>query len=187
MTLVQTERDVDSLDIPHDTPVAYVTQTTLSVDDTRGIIAALHKKFTDIVGPETRDICYATQNRRDRGARTLDLVDVILVVAPRSCSNSDRLREIGNEAGIPAILLPTAARGSRNGSTARRRWASTLVHRRRKCWSKTSSTLSAVGIVDASELTGGRRPLSSGCRWSSPKAAAPSGRPRRFKYPIKKV
>ena len=64
VTLVQTEADVGKLDIPSDTPVAYVTQTTLSVDDTRGIIAALHRRFTDIVGPETRDICYATQNRQ---------------------------------------------------------------------------------------------------------------------------
>src|ERR1700724_2681006 len=80
VTLVQTERDVDSLYIPHDTPVAYVTQTTLSVDDTRGIIAALHKKFTDIVGPETRDICYATQNRQTAVRELSSLVDVILVV-----------------------------------------------------------------------------------------------------------
>ena len=76
VTLVQTERDVDTLDIPQDTPVAYVTQTTLSVDDTRGIIAALHKKFTDIVGPETRDICYATQNRQTAVRELSSLVDV---------------------------------------------------------------------------------------------------------------
>ena len=62
--LVQTEEDVAKLDIPRDTPIAYVTQTTLSVDDTRGIIAALERKFSDVVGPDTRDICYATQNRQ---------------------------------------------------------------------------------------------------------------------------
>src|SRR6266576_1487261 len=62
--LVQNEAEVAALDLPHDTPVAYVTQTTLSVDDTQGIIAALQRRFTDIVGPETRDICYATQNRQ---------------------------------------------------------------------------------------------------------------------------
>ena len=62
--LVQTEADVAKLDIPTDTPVAYVTQTTLSVDDTKDIIAALHKRFDNIIGPETRDICYATQNRQ---------------------------------------------------------------------------------------------------------------------------
>ena len=64
VTLVQTENDVASLDIPADTPVAYVTQTTLSVDDTRGIIAALKQRFPAIVGPDVRDICYATQNRQ---------------------------------------------------------------------------------------------------------------------------
>ena len=91
------------LDIPHDTPVAYVTQTTLSVDDTRGIIAALHRKFTDIVGPETRDICYATQNRQTAVRELSTLVDVILVVGAKNSSNSNRLREIGNEAGIPVL------------------------------------------------------------------------------------
>jgi 4-hydroxy-3-methylbut-2-en-1-yl diphosphate reductase len=105
VTLVQTENDVDSLDIPHDTPVAYVTQTTLSVDDTRGIIAALHRKFTDIVGPETRDICYATQNRQTAVRELSTLVDVILVVGAKNSSNSNRLREIGNEAGITCYLI----------------------------------------------------------------------------------
>src|SRR2546430_13623138 len=61
--LVQNEADVAALDLPADTPVAYVTQTTLSVDDTQGIIAALQRRFSNIVGPEIRDICYATQNR----------------------------------------------------------------------------------------------------------------------------
>jgi 4-hydroxy-3-methylbut-2-en-1-yl diphosphate reductase len=105
VTLVQTENDVDTLDIPHDTPVAYVTQTTLSVDDTRGIIAALHGKFTDIVGPETRDICYATQNRQTAVRELSTLVDVILVVGAKNSSNSNRLREIGNEAGTPCYLI----------------------------------------------------------------------------------
>src|SRR5262249_57715463 len=86
-------------------PVAYVTQTTLSVDDTRGIIAALHRKFTDIVGPETRDICYATQNRQTAVRELSALVDVILVVGAKNSSNSNRLREIGNEAGIPCYLI----------------------------------------------------------------------------------
>ena len=81
--------------IPADTPVAYVTQTTLSVDDTRGIIAALHRRFTDIVGPETRDICYATQNRQTAVRELSKLVDVILVVGAKNSSNSNRLREIG--------------------------------------------------------------------------------------------
>jgi 4-hydroxy-3-methylbut-2-en-1-yl diphosphate reductase len=115
VTLVQTERDVDNLDIPHDTPVAYVTQTTLSVDDTRGIIAALHRKFTDIIGPEIRDICYATQNRQTAVRELSTLVDVILVVGATNSSNSNRLREIGNEVGIPSYLVA-------DGSEVRPEW-----------------------------------------------------------------
>ncbi|MFZ0606421.1 MAG: 4-hydroxy-3-methylbut-2-enyl diphosphate reductase, partial [Xanthobacteraceae bacterium] len=105
VTLVQTEADVATLDIPANTPVAYVTQTTLSVDDTRDIIAALHDRFTDMVGPETRDICYATQNRQTAVRELSDLVDVILVVGAKNSSNSNRLREIGEEAGTPSYLI----------------------------------------------------------------------------------
>jgi len=103
--LVQTEKDVEELDIPVDAPAAYVTQTTLSVDDTRAIIAALERRFTDIVGPETRDICYATQNRQTAVRELSKLVDVILVVGAKNSSNSNRLREIGAEAGVPSYLL----------------------------------------------------------------------------------
>jgi len=105
VVLVQSEKDVAGLTIPSDTPVAYVTQTTLSVDDTRGIIAALQRHFTDIVGPETRDICYATQNRQSAVRELSQLVDVILVVGAQNSSNSNRLREIGAEAGIPSYLI----------------------------------------------------------------------------------
>jgi 4-hydroxy-3-methylbut-2-enyl diphosphate reductase len=103
--LVQTERDVDALDIPQGTPVAYVTQTTLSVDDTRGIIAALSRRFADLAGPDTRDICYATQNRQTAVRELSRHVDVILVVGAKNSSNSNRLREIGAEAGIPSYLI----------------------------------------------------------------------------------
>ena len=103
--LVQTEKDVDTLDIPVDVPVAYVTQTTLSVDDTRSIIEALQRRFTDITGPETRDICYATQNRQSAVRDLAKLVDVILVVGAQNSSNSNRLREIGSESGIPSYLI----------------------------------------------------------------------------------
>jgi len=103
--LVQSEADVEALALPSDTPVAYVTQTTLSVDDTREIIAALERKFTDIIGPDTRDICYATQNRQTAVRELSKLVDVILVVGAKNSSNSNRLREIGAEAGIPSHLI----------------------------------------------------------------------------------
>jgi 4-hydroxy-3-methylbut-2-en-1-yl diphosphate reductase len=103
--LVQTEADVDALDIPVDTPVSYVTQTTLSVDETRGIIAALKRRFTDIVGPDTKDICYATQNRQTAVRELCKRADVLLVVGATNSSNSNRLREIGAESGVPSYLL----------------------------------------------------------------------------------
>src|SRR5712672_1815697 len=103
--LVQTVQDVDSLDIPIETPVTYVTQTTLSVDDTREIIAALERRFTNILGPDTKDICYATQNRQVAVRELSRLVDVILVVGAKNSSNSNRLKEIGAESGIPSYLI----------------------------------------------------------------------------------
>ena len=103
--LVQNEADVANLDLPDDTPVAYVTQTTLSVDDTQGIIAALEKRFSDIIGPDIKDICYATQNRQSAVRELSKLVDVILVVGATNSSNSNRLREIGAEAGVPSYLI----------------------------------------------------------------------------------
>jgi 4-hydroxy-3-methylbut-2-enyl diphosphate reductase len=107
--LVQTENDVDTLALPEDTPIAYVTQTTLSVDDTRGIIAALYRRFKDVVGPGTEDICYATQNRQMALRELSKLVDVIFVVGAANSSNSNRLREIGLEAGIPTHLIASGS------------------------------------------------------------------------------
>lgn len=103
--LVQNEREAEALDLPGDTPLAYVTQTTLSVDDTRGVIAVLQERFTDIVGPDIRDICYATQNRQRAVRELCKQVDVLLIVGARNSSNSNRLREIGTEMGIPSYLL----------------------------------------------------------------------------------
>jgi 4-hydroxy-3-methylbut-2-enyl diphosphate reductase len=106
--LVSTEEDVDRLDLPNDTPVAYVTQTTLSVDDTRSVIAALKRRFSDIVGPETSDICYATQNRQSAVRALSESADVILVVGAKNSSNSNRLKEIGCEQGVPTYLIADA-------------------------------------------------------------------------------
>lgn len=103
--LVETEKDVEMLDLPNDAPIAYVTQTTLSVDDTRGIIDALYRRFTDVVGPGTQDICYATQNRQTALLELTKLVDVIFVVGAKNSSNSNRLREIGSGAGTPTHLI----------------------------------------------------------------------------------
>jgi len=103
--LIQNEAEVARLDLPADTPVAYVTQTTLSVDDTRNIIAALGRRFSDLVGPDTRDICYATQNRQSAVRDLCKLADVILVIGATNSSNSNRLREIGTESGVPSYLI----------------------------------------------------------------------------------
>ncbi len=105
VVLVQTVADVETLDLPVDEPVAYVTQTTLSVDDTRDIIAALTDRFRDIQGPDTRDICYATQNRQSAVRDLCKVADVLLVVGAKNSSNSNRLREIGEEVGIPSYLI----------------------------------------------------------------------------------
>jgi len=103
--LVQNAEEVASLPLPVDAPVAYITQTTLSVDDTRDIITALHARFTDIQGPDIRDICYATQNRQSAVRDLSKLVDVILVVGAANSSNSNRLREIGTEVGVASYLI----------------------------------------------------------------------------------
>ncbi len=115
VVLVQTEDDVANLDLPTDTPIAYVTQTTLSVDDTRGIIDALYRRFSDVVGPGTEDICYATQNRQMALRELSKLVDIIFVVGAGNSSNSNRLREIGIEAGVPTHLIA-------NGDEIRPKW-----------------------------------------------------------------
>jgi len=107
--LVQTVEDVANLQPGTPTRLAYITQTTLSVDDTRHIIAALVARFPGIVGPDVRDICYATQNRQQAVRDLAEQADVILVVGSRNSSNSNRLREIGEELGRPAYLIDDAA------------------------------------------------------------------------------
>jgi len=113
--LIQSKEDVDRLPIPADTPVAYITQTTLSVDDTRATIEAIKRRFKDVVGPETRDICYATQNRQTSVRELARLVDLILVVGASNSSNSNRLREVGSESGVPSYLIA-------DGSALRPEW-----------------------------------------------------------------
>lgn len=106
--LVQTVEDVARLAVADPEKLAYITQTTLSVDDTRHIIAALKARFPTIVGPDVRDICYATQNRQQAVRELARAVDVILVVGSRNSSNSNRLREIGQELGKPSYLIDDA-------------------------------------------------------------------------------
>jgi 4-hydroxy-3-methylbut-2-enyl diphosphate reductase len=107
--LVATPEDVAALEVRDPARLSYVTQTTLSVDDTRSVIDALKVRFPQISGPDTKDICYATQNRQ-RAVRDLaKLVDVILVVGAQNSSNSNRLKEIAAEMGIRAYLIADAS------------------------------------------------------------------------------
>jgi len=108
VTLIQTVEDVAALEFPSNTQLAYITQTTLSVDDTKAIIEALKERYPEIVGPETKDICYATQNRQQAVHDLARLVDVILVVGAGNSSNSNRLREIGEELGVKSYLIEDA-------------------------------------------------------------------------------
>jgi 4-hydroxy-3-methylbut-2-enyl diphosphate reductase len=103
--LVSTPADVATLPIDRSTPIAYVTQTTLSVDDTRSVIAALHEAFEDVAGPDIADICYATQNRQSAVRDLCRVADMLIVVGAENSSNSSRLREIGVELGLPSYLV----------------------------------------------------------------------------------
>jgi 4-hydroxy-3-methylbut-2-en-1-yl diphosphate reductase len=104
--LVSRAADVQALDLPEGAEqLAYVTQTTLSLDDTREIIAALQARFPGIVGPEVDDICYATQNRQVAVRALAARVDLVLVVGARNSSNSNRLREVVERSGVPARLV----------------------------------------------------------------------------------
>nr|WP_199039349.1 4-hydroxy-3-methylbut-2-enyl diphosphate reductase [Dyella sp. ASV24] len=105
VVLVQDVGEAEALDFPVDAPLAYVSQTTLSVDDTRRIIDVLRRRFTNLSGPSTGDICYATQNRQSAVRELAGQVDVMLVVGSPNSSNSRRLQEIAEELGVPSYLL----------------------------------------------------------------------------------
>jgi len=115
VALVGTAEEVALLPFPFDEPLAYITQTTLSVDDTKAIIVALQARFSDVIGPDTADICYATQNRQTAVRDLCRVSDVLLVVGSANSSNSNRLREIGVEEGLPSYLVA-------DGSVLDRSW-----------------------------------------------------------------
>ncbi|HYA20769.1 MAG TPA: 4-hydroxy-3-methylbut-2-enyl diphosphate reductase [Burkholderiales bacterium] len=103
--VVSTTGDVAALTVKNPDKLAYVTQTTLSIDDTRDVIDALKQRFPTIQGPELDDICYATQNRQNAVRALADEVNLLLVVGARNSSNSNRLREVGEQHGVPAYLI----------------------------------------------------------------------------------
>jgi 4-hydroxy-3-methylbut-2-enyl diphosphate reductase len=106
--LVESVADVEALDVRDPSLLAYVTQTTLSVDDAAAIVAALKARFPDIVGPKKDDICYATQNRQDAVKFMSPRVDVVIVVGSPNSSNSNRLREVAANRGVPSYMVDNA-------------------------------------------------------------------------------
>jgi 4-hydroxy-3-methylbut-2-enyl diphosphate reductase len=153
--LVADAADVAALPIPADRKVAYVTQTTLSVDDTKDVIEAIKARFDDVIGPGTRDICYATQNRQTAVRELAQEFDVVLVVGAANSSNSNRLREIAEECGARAFLIADAgalthtmvkgatAVGVTAGASAPERLVEDVV-----------STLKALGAAEVAALPG---------------------------------
>ncbi len=106
--LISKPEEVAGLNVGNPDKLAFITQTTLSVDDTRAVIEALKARFPSIVGPDTKDICYATQNRQRATLELAKIVDVVLVVGAPNSSNSNRLREIAAEFGVPSYLIEDA-------------------------------------------------------------------------------
>jgi 4-hydroxy-3-methylbut-2-enyl diphosphate reductase len=108
MYLVETVEDVERLAVSDPERLAYVTQTTLSIDDAAAVVAALKRRFPSIAEPKKADICYATQNRQDAVKFMAPRVDVVIVIGSRTSSNSNRLREVAERFGVPAYLVDTA-------------------------------------------------------------------------------
>lgn len=108
--LISEVEDVAGLQVSNPEKLAYITQTTLSVDDTREVIEALQQRFPAIIGPSTKDICYATQNRQAAVRDLSKHADVVLVIGAHNSSNSNRLRELAEEQGIPSYLIEDATK-----------------------------------------------------------------------------
>ena len=105
ITLIRNEIDAETVQVPEDKELAYITQTTLSVAETRKIIDALKKRFPNIIGPDAGDLCYATGNRQAAVLELCSKVDMLLVVGAKNSSNSSRLMELGLEQGLPSHLI----------------------------------------------------------------------------------
>jgi 4-hydroxy-3-methylbut-2-enyl diphosphate reductase len=153
--LVETVADVARLTVRDPENLSYVTQTTLSVDDARAVIDALRSRFPSITAPKKDDICYATQNRQDAVKRLAQSCDVVLVVGSPNSSNSNRLREVAANHGVPAYMIdqaneldPTWLTGAKRigitaGASAPENLVTAVVER-----------LKSLGVTHVSELTG---------------------------------
>lgn len=105
ITLIRNEKDAETVEVPAGKELAYITQTTLSVAETRKIIEALKRRFPNIIGPDAGDLCYATGNRQAAVLELCSVVDMLLVVGAKNSSNSSRLMELGLEQGLPSHLI----------------------------------------------------------------------------------
>jgi 4-hydroxy-3-methylbut-2-enyl diphosphate reductase len=153
--VLSTVAEVEALVVADPTRLAYVTQTTLSVDDTRDVIAALERRFPGIRGPELSDICYATQNRQNAVQALSDRIDLLLVVGSPNSSNSNRLRELGARRGVTSQLIDSEQDldpdwfrpGLRIGLTAGASAPESLVQR-------VLVRLRSLGVDDVTEMEG---------------------------------
>jgi 4-hydroxy-3-methylbut-2-enyl diphosphate reductase len=121
MYLVETPEDVARLQVTDTDKLAYVTQTTLSVDDAARVVEALRQRFPNITGPKMDDICYATQNRQDAVKALAPQCDVVIVVGSPTSSNSNRLREVAENLGVPAYMVDNAQEINPQWVTAKKR------------------------------------------------------------------
>ncbi|MES2933427.1 MAG: 4-hydroxy-3-methylbut-2-enyl diphosphate reductase [Pseudomonadota bacterium] len=156
MHLVETPEDVESLNVANPEHLAYVTQTTLSVDDTADIIAALKRKFPQIAEPKKGDICYATTNRQEAVKFMAPQVDVVIVVGSPNSSNSNRLREVAEKKGTAAYMVDNASQidpvwlegklriGVTAGASAPEILVQDVIARLKECGAKSVRTLEGV-------------------------------------------
>jgi len=158
--VLSTVEEVERLEVTDPQRLSYVTQTTLSVDDTRDVIRALEARFPSIVGPDLKDICYATQNRQNAVKELSASIDLLLVVGSQNSSNSNRLRELGERNGVPSHLIDAAEQiepswfrsGARIGVTAGASAPESLVQ-------QVLARLGELGVQSVTELEGERETI----------------------------
>ena len=153
--LVETADDVARLAVADPAKLAYVTQTTLSVDDAASVVEALRRRFPAIVGPRKDDICYATQNRQDAVKTLAEAVDLVIVVGSANSSNSNRLREVAAHRGVPARMVDRAGELDAAGIAGKRRIGVTAgASAPEGVVREVSERLKSLGAASVTELCG---------------------------------
>jgi hypothetical protein len=173
IVLVETEADVDALEVADPEKLAYVSQTTLSVDETRAIINRLRERFPSIIGPRTDDICYATTNRQAAVKQMAPHCDLVLVIGSRNSSNSNRLVEVAREHGADSHLIDSEEQVREEWLEGTRSSASPPAPARPRSSSSASSPSSARAAPSRSRSSRSSRRTCASC---SPRRSA---RPRR--------